>query len=560
MKNRKSMKNNPFEALHITIKPKALFQSFSYEANQVALEKRIVTIAKIYCRGYDLNEVVMDYLESKDSIDDNGRKDEIIQTINQYTCNILDDLIDRGSNSPRVIKLYKTFIGDNEEPDKLNDSIIALGIVITEKYSIRNLLVAYIENSCDYQEISYVTGVDFDKDIRALLLEKDEREKSQPIWKYAALYTWFKDVLIPDIRNNNIRYWHPSLELPATQISNVLIKKYLPVEDHEMLKGDSELRKERLYEFAEKVIRVLWLDEPLFEEPVYLVRNNHTGKSASEIDYLYENHLVSICIQEEETTDQTYFNALTKGFNPPYNNKLSYIKRFVTLLELVKEQDVLVIATYLGKDPIIGLIKKGTDMSLKEGEGYKLYYLKLKSVYCTPSWGEYHDSIDLRNFPILKSIIPQQVTISAVKQRKNAIYGIYYGVKYPLHISSMTDATIENLCTEWLRSRFAEETIRISYQLLKTGGNFADVDILGANRENKLIAAQVSNTKDLNLVRKKIDKLKSFHSDLKIMFSMVKELDSTHFDGCLHICIEEVWNDFYADTFYRVMLEQFTTL
>lgn len=348
--------------------------------------------------------------------------------------------------------------------------------------------------------------------------------------------------------------------MPATQIANVFIKKYLPVEDHESLKANAELRKERLYEFAEKIIRVLWLNEPLFEEPIYLVRCNYTEKSASELEYLYENNIVSICIQDEQTEDQDYFDALIKGNNPPYNNKLTYIQRFVNLVHLVKEQDVIVIASYLGKNPKIGLIKKGSDMFCREGSEFKLFCLKMKSVYCTPNWGKEFDSIDLRAYPILKSIIPQQVTISAVNQRRNAIYGIYYGVKYPLDLSLMTDSAIEIMCTEWLRSQFANESYRICYQIMRIGGNFADVDVLGANNQNKMVAAQVSNTTDINLVSKKIDKLNSFSSDEKIMFSMVHRSDLKEINGCRNIFIGDVWNDFYSDSYYKVMLERLVVL
>ena len=258
------------------------------------------------------------------------------------------------------------------------------------------------------------------------------------------------------------------------------------------------------------------------------------------MEYLYENNIVSICIQDEQTTDQDYFNALTNDNNPPYNNKLPYIQRFVSLVNLVKEQDVIVIASYLGMNPKIGLIKKGSEMFCREGSEFKLFCLKMKSVYCTPNWGEQFDRIDLRTYPILKSIIPQQVTISAVNQRKIAIYGIYYGVKYPLDLSLMTDSAIETMCTEWLRSRFSEESYRIYYQIMRTGGNFADVDVLGANNQNKIVAAQVSNTSDKNLVSKKIDKLKSFSSDEKIMFSMVHRPDLKIIDGCRNIFIGDV--------------------
>ena len=500
------------------------------------------------------------YLQGKDAATDKVRKNEIIDTLNLYSRTILDVISEKGSCSPKIKNLIKIFYNEENEPKKLQDATNAFIIAIKERFAIRDLLIAYIENSPNYFTLSSVMNIDLEEDISKQLQERDKIETSQPQWEYVALYSWFKFVLIPDIRNNYIRYWLPSLQMPATQISNVLIKKFLPIEDHELLKANAELRKERLYEFAEKIIRVLWLDEPLFEEPIYLVRCNYTDKSASELEYLYENNIISICIQDEETADRDYFNDLINGNNPAYNNKLPYIQRFVSLADLAKEQDVIIIASYLGKNPKIGLIKKDSEMFCKEGDGFKLYCLKMKSVYCTPNWSEEFNSIDLRTYPILKSIIPQQVTISAVNQRKSAIYGIYYGVKYPLDLSLMTDSAIEVMCTEWLRSRFANESYQICYQIIRTGGNYADVDILGANSHNKIVAAQVSSTTDINLVIKKIEKLNAFSSDEKIMFSMVHRPDLKSINGCRNISIGDVWNEFYSDLYYKVMLERLATL
>lgn len=554
------MKNKPFEELSITIKPKALFQAYSNEANQVEVETRIEVLAKIINAGYNLKEVVDGYLQGKDAATDKARKNEIIDTLNLYSRTILDLISEKGSCSPKIKNLIKIFYNEETEPKKLQDATNAFTIAIKERFAIRDLLIAYTENSRDYFTLSSAIGIDLNEDISNQLQEKDKKENSEFQWEYVKLYSWFKNVLISDIRNNNITYWLPSLQMPATQIANVFIKKYLPIEDHELLKANAELRKERLCEFTEKVIRVLWLNEPLFEEPIYLVRCNYAGKSASEIEYLYENNIVSICIQDEETADQDYFNNLINGNNPAYNNKLLYIQRFVSLADLAKEQDVIIIASYLGKNPKIGLIKRGAEIFCRERDGFKLYCLKMKSVYCTPSWSEEFDSIDLRTYPILKSIIPSHVTISAVNQRKNAIYSIYYGVKYPLDLSLMTDSVIEIMCTEWIRSQFANEKYRICYQIIRTGGNYADVDILGANNQNKIVAAQVSNTTDINLVSKKIDKLNAFSSDEKIMFSMVHRPDLKSINGCRIIFIGDVWNDFFSDLYYKVMLERLATL
>lgn len=219
------MKKNPFEKLSISIKPKALFQTYSHEANQVEVEKRIEALARIIYAGYNLREVVDNYLQGKDALNDKARKNEIIDTFNLYTRTISDKV-------------------EENELKKLQDAINAFVIAIKERFTIKDLLITYFENSQDYSVLSSTIGIDLKEDISKRLRDKDEKENSQPLWKYAELYSWFKEVLIPDIQNNNVRYWLPSLQMPATQIANVFIKKYLPIEDHESLKANAELKRE----------------------------------------------------------------------------------------------------------------------------------------------------------------------------------------------------------------------------------------------------------------------------------------------------------------------------
>lgn len=140
------MKNNPFEQLGITIKPKALFQAYSNEANQVGVEKRIEVFAKIIYAGYNIREVVDNYLQGKDALNDKARKNEIIDTFNLYTRAISDKI-------------------EENEPKKLQDAINAFVIAIKERFSIKDLLIAYFENFQDYLSISSAIGVDLGEDI-----------------------------------------------------------------------------------------------------------------------------------------------------------------------------------------------------------------------------------------------------------------------------------------------------------------------------------------------------------------------------------------------------------
>lgn len=110
------MKNNPFEELGVKVKPKALFQAYSNEANQVEVEKRIEVLAKIIYVGYNLKEVVDGYLHGKDAATDKVRKNEIIDTFNLYTRKILDDIIEKGYCSPKVKNLIKKFYDEGTSP------------------------------------------------------------------------------------------------------------------------------------------------------------------------------------------------------------------------------------------------------------------------------------------------------------------------------------------------------------------------------------------------------------------------------------------------------------
>lgn len=537
---------NPFEELDIKENPKSVFEACSHEANKIEQRQRIAILAKIVYAGYSLEDVVKNYLLSRDEKIMNPRKSQVEYTLK--SC--LDDILDSDFSV-------------NSETLGLKFTIIFLESAIKKEYTEKKLLLSYVnDNKEQYKLYSYVLGVDFEDDILTKVLERDKEEETYGLWCYAGLYEWYKSSFLPDLRNNYISYYHPSFEMPSTGMVYALIKKYYPEEEHEKLKTDDSFRRERLQDLVEKIIRILWFNEPICDEPIYLVRCNYVGNVEVETDSLYEKNIVSICIQnnEKEAADREYYRALVNNENPKYIKNLPYIHRFVALQNLVKTTDVLVISSFAGRKTKLGLIKKGSDVYCIDRGEYKLYCMNMVSVYCTPTCSEKIESVDLRDYPILKSIIPQQVTISAVNKRKNAIYQIYYGVQYPISLSLMSDSAIEVMCAEWLRSEYVEPEYRIAYQLMRTGGNFGDVDVLGVNREGMLVGVQVSYTDDINLISKKIDKLNAFNADYRVMFSMKNRVDLEFIDGCKNIFIGDVWNKFQADPFYKKMLERLVKL
>ena len=62
------------------------------------------------------------------------------------------------------------------------------------------------------------------------------------------------------------------------------------------IKADRDFRQERLLDFAEKVVNVLWKNQPLFDEPSWLVRCNYrkTDRQYEMKERLYADNKISI--------------------------------------------------------------------------------------------------------------------------------------------------------------------------------------------------------------------------------------------------------------------------
>ena len=142
----------------------------------------------------------------------------------------------------------------------------------------------------------------------------------------------------------------------------------------------------------------------------------------------------------------------------------------------IQVNDILVISEYSDHDIKLGLLKKGTEIEEIKKEGYTLYCLQMKSVYC----GIHEiNSITLQNFPILKGLMPHSITLSPIKRRTNAIRSIYYGYPLQNELDAIPDEEIEKMCHEWLTSSFALESIRIVKTLMEKGKGMHDIDVLG---------------------------------------------------------------------------------
>lgn len=577
-------KSNPFTELNLPVNQKAVFQPSSHESKSFDYSKSLDLLIFLVLNGYDLHKIVLEYLDSRVSLDDRARISEIEDAFRNYHLK-LDDRFDWETKQCKISKLNrlradyaKVLLEKNNIKLKNEGDLVDFYSRMTEQIegfiktaelasfpsslSLRNLITAYVEGDINgYDYLSKLWQIDLEKDLTEELKNREIGNK-EIHWNQVSLYLTVKDTFLNNLKLNHIPiYLTPKYDLPSTQYFNSLIKKFYPVEEHDRLKSDEHFRRERLLDYAEKIVDTLWLNKPYFDEPIYLIHTNyHEPLGAKEmIPLLFKNNIVSICIQDKEYDDLSYYESLLTGKKVKFDNGKNYIKYFIDIANIAKTKDVLLVAMYEGLETKIGLIKKGEQIFKQNNEGFTLFCLQLKSAYCTPYpnfWGETNEikSLKLSSFPILKSLIPQHVTISPIHKNKNKLYSIYYGCPIKIEYDSLSNEAVEVMCTEWLRSDYAPKEFKLRFQLLRTGGNFPDIDILGCNYNDEQIACQVTNTKNEKLISDKVQKLESFNSDKRIMFSHLQ----THWTSPVNLNknILEVWNDFWNDSFYVKMLER----
>lgn len=578
-----TIKSNPFSELELTVNQKAVFQPFSHEAKSFDNKKSLDLLTFFVLQGYDLHKIVLDYLESKVSLNDRSRISEIESAFRNYHYK-LDSNFDFRAKQCKKSKLNlltvnytkileeKANINLKEEGDLVdffvNMSEQIEGFVKAAKsanylndISLRSLITAFVDdNRKEYEYLSKLLQIDLEKDLTEEI-QKREKDNENTHWNQKSLYSLVKDFFLNNLKTNQIpNYLTPIYDCPSTQYYNTLLKKFYPIEEHEKIKSDENFRRERMLDYAEKIIEILWLNKPYFDEPIYLVRTNYKPEQIKKwTPTLHEKNIISICIQDNESIDLKYYNDLISGEVVPFDIKRNYIKLFIDIANIALNKDVLIIAMYEGLEPKIGLIKKGEQIFKQKEDGFTLFCLQMKSVYCTPYpnfWGENNEikSLNLSHYPVLKSLIPQQVTVSPIHKNKKKIYSIFYGCPIKIELASMSNESIETMCTEWIRSKFAPKEFKIEFQLIRTGGNFADIDIIGCNSDNEIIACQVTNTENDKLIKDKNKNLENFVSDKKIMFSHLETYWKTHDN--FNQNITEVWNNFINDSIYARLLER----
>ena len=574
---------NVWDTLGITINPRAVFEDFTHEAHSVTQEERAQIFARIVWAGYHVKDVVYWYLTEKSAPRGAARHRAVHETLLSVGYGLMDRVRERyqADKSDRDIADLLDFVRSHkgwQKIFKLPFELYAdvLEGILSRCFSMREELLAYLGERPYYNPLLCVPIHFNELDALGERIDAiDQRLATDTIfdfWTYRGVYaSWMratralltprgrKSYSLPNYiaEHTDPRMWDSP---PCIHSELALAKKHFPVEDTELLQADDKLWWKRLLAYATKQAEVLWLQAPLFDDPVYVWYTNYTDKQSLHIDRLRNEGIVSICIQDFEQTGhdqghQAYFDALVAGEKITRPARGKYIQDFLSLANKVKEQDVLIVASYKGySDLRIGLIKKGTEFGVEQHDGYRFYYFKLKSAYCTPYWGTLCKELNPADYPILKNLSPNRGTILHVinQRRREAVYRAYYGILYPYDYRLLSDEATEEMCKIWLASDHAKV---YDLHLLRSfpvhGGTTPIVDIWGLSYGETEILAQVTTSCNADLIKKKENKLLTLSKPdnkcvifANYMFDMGKERE----DWGYRISLRQVWFDLYEGT------------
>ena len=585
---------SPFILLDLKMKPRSLFEEYTMEGSQITSEERELAFARMVWAGYHLKEEALRYLAEKGASRDEPRWFEVRGTL----ASINEDLIQRITERVRInkedpdIAELLDFTRSNYKPKvlrsfSLEEHADLLEEIFRRSFSMRELVREYIKDRPPYHPL-LDPSIDLSDSVRCLKRIETMEQWDETLeintafvwWTYRGLYaSWFlmhweklQDQKAFPLPNYVAEHTNPEMWSlpPCHPIELALAKKYFPIEEQEYLKANDDLQRERLLSLATRQAEILWLQAPAFDDPVYVWRTSYEGRPAQHTSRLYEEAVVSICIQDYAQTGcdrghQEYFDALAAGEKSPRPKGAAYIQDFMKLASKAKEQDLLVVARYKGESAVrIGLIKQGTEYYVEQHAGYRLYCFKLKSAYCTPCWGTLWDDLDPKDYPLLQSTIKTMRTITQVvnQRKKEAVYRAYYGVIYPQHYSLLSDEATEELCKMWLTSDLAD-AYGLSVTHIDPKGSTPHVDISGRSWGMTTLA-QVTPSSDPDKIKKKENRLPSIddpYTQYVVFADYMSDIHRRPWGKDRHrIGLEEVWNGLYDTPKYREQIAKLCSL
>jgi hypothetical protein len=491
---------------------RSLFDSSSDEFKKSNYQEKLTILSSLEFWGL-LDQTIQDFKEKYDEPKDKYILQSLSPTISRYLSFI------KFGNPLHFSEFDQKGFKSNYEDLKHEISKFA-----DANFSFTRLLESYVMGDENvFKKENAFFKIDFNKDdFEDKLKARDLIENTTYEESYFHLYKFLHQNLIPDFRKNHFHGYQ--IDMGMSYPVEYLIKFYL-----------QEPTKENYLKAILYAAKIIYLGKPPYH-PFYLCRINFSDQGM--VQDFYANHKIGIHLHTQK--DHEDFEKLQKEEMPDQ----LYVRRWKHLLKTLRENDVLVLASYKNLGSKVGMIYQHS-LPDKVGsiEDFHAYF-SLKNV----------QDVDIESHPFIQSLLPSNVTISPIK-RKNYLLrkDIFPQMIVQLPFHEFDDLAYEILAMEWLRSKHAPKDYRLTYQLLKVGGNLKDIDIYGMTENQEKLIAQVSVTNNPKLMEKKIKQLEKYVGFKKVFFFKTKGKVTTDYEI---ISLDKVILDLEKDPQYKDLVAQ----
>lgn len=465
-------------------KKRSLFDSPSDEFNRIKVEDKLITLASLNYWNL-LDKTIKEYQEYYKEPNKKYIVDQLKSTLQFFVKHL------EFENPKELEKL------------SLKKTIELLKTQLTEKiasqYSSKKLIESYLKNDEEnFKTENMFFKIDFRKDLTEELKQRDFSENKPFHESYVHLYNFLENRLIIDYRKGSFQGCQ--IEMGTDYQTEYLIKHFL-----------QKPNKESYFRAIEYAVNILYFEKEPYHK-FFLYRVNFLENNINQ-DYFTNN---KVGVRFNTQNDFEDWKRLGEKRQP----KQQYVQRWKQLNENVKENDVIVIASYRNLGYKIGTISKGTEFEkVHNGEEFYLDFSL-----------ENGKEVDLDLFPFIQTLLPSNVTISPIKRKSIKLRKLYHNIIVQLLDNELDDIALEILVSEWLRTDYAPKECRLQYQFLKTGGNKKDIDVYGSTVNNEKLIAQISGTNDLKLIEKKIQKLEKYKGFKKLFFFNIPDQKTDNYE------------------------------
>ena len=324
---------------------RSLFDSSSDEFNRSSIEEKLTMLASLNYWNL-LDKTIKEYQDYN-----SGPKDKYKHDSLKPTLQLLISHIDSGESL--TSKVYKKL----SLKKTVEDLKRQLTKNVTSQFSLRNLIVSYLNNDENsFKNKNKFFRIDFKKDLTEALEQRDILENKPRHESYTHLYTFLTTCLIENFKNNNFQGF--MIDMGMDYQTEYIVRHYL-----------QNPNKENYLRAIEYAINILYFKKESYHK--FFLFIVHFSEEDIINDYKFNNQ---VGVRFDTPEDFEDWEKIKNGNQP----KQQYAQRWKQLNEAIKENDVIVIASYRNLGYKIGTIIKGTKYTRveKENEFYINFHLE----------------------------------------------------------------------------------------------------------------------------------------------------------------------------------------